>query len=127
MQLTRDQPDKRQPFIQSYAEGVFRVSGVRHHGSVLILPETIVAWPVEDMTGLSLDSLAPVFGIEPPIEMLIIGCGGTFARPPAELVQGLRPRGIGIETMATGAACRTYNVLAGESRRIAAALIALRG
>ena len=127
MQLTRDQPDRRQPFVQSYAEGMFRVSGVRHRGSILILPETTLAWPVEDIAGLSLDSLAPLFGVDPSVEMLIIGCGRTFARPPSELMQGLRSRGIGIETMDTGAACRTYNVLAGESRRVAAALIVLPG
>jgi uncharacterized protein len=62
---------------------------------------------------------------EPAAELLIIGCGARFAAPPKGLRQDLRARGIAVEWMDTGAACRTFNVLLGEDRRAAAAILAV--
>jgi len=59
------------------------------------------------------------------VELLLFGQGARMAPVPPALRQGLREAGIGLEPMDTGAACRTYNVLAAEGRRIAAALIAV--
>ncbi len=70
-------------------------------------------------------SLEPIRAAEPAVEILMLGCGGRFAMVPAELRQALRAEGIALEAMDTGAACRTYNVLLAEDRRVAAALIAL--
>ena len=57
--------------------------------------------------------------------MLLIGCGARIAPLPKAVRDGLREAGIGADTMDTGAACRTFNILVSEGRRVAAALIAL--
>jgi len=59
------------------------------------------------------------------LDVLLVGCGPRFLPPPAGLVRALRESGIGLEWMDTGAACRTFNVLLAEERRVAAALIAV--
>ena len=58
-------------------------------------------------------------------ELVLLGCGVEMALPDPALRAALRERGILLETMASGAACRTYNVLMGEERQVAAALIAV--
>ena len=67
-----------------------------------------------------------MFAAQPPIEILLIGSGGAFEMAPAALTQALSARSIALESMDTGAACRTYNVLMAEDRRVAAALIPAR-
>jgi uncharacterized protein len=63
----------------------------------------------------------------PVPDILVVGTGATFALFPPELRQAVRAWGVVVEAMATPAACRTYNVLLAEERRVAAALIALPG
>ena len=72
-----------------------------------------------------LESLAPIVAAAPAVELLILGLGPRFLPVPAALRQALKDQGIALEAMDTGAACRTYNVLLAEDRRVAAALIAL--
>jgi len=124
MDITPDIPQDRQ-VIESYGEGRFRISGRAHQGSVLVFPDRTLAWPVAAMDALTMDALAEVVAARPPVEILLIGCGPKLALLPGPLRQALRAQGIGCDTMDTGAACRTYNVLLAESRRVAAALIAL--
>jgi uncharacterized protein len=69
--------------------------------------------------------MAPVVEADPAVELLILGCGPSFAQAPLHLRDALRAHGIVVEAMATPAACRTYNVLLAEDRRVAAALIAI--
>ena len=111
--------------IQGYDEGGFRIAGTRHAGSVLVLPEQTLAWPVAAPEEVTAESLAPVRTADPAIEILVLGCGARFVPVPARLRAALRADGIVVEAMATGAACRTYNLLLAENRRVAAALIAL--
>ena len=111
--------------IQDYGGGGFRIGGGRHEGSVLVFPTRTLAWPVSAMAELTLDSLAPVTAPEVDVKILLIGCGREMALPAADLRHALAGRGIAVETMETGAACRTFNVLVGEERAVAAALIAL--
>ncbi len=124
MEITPEIPQDRQ-VIESYGEGRFRISGRAYTGSVLVFPDRTLAWPVASMPDLSMDALADVVAAAPPVEILLIGCGAKLALLPGPLRQALREHGIGCDTMDTGAACRTYNVLLAESRRVAAALIAL--
>ena len=123
MELTRITVEGRQ-LIQAYRGGGFTIAGVRHAGSVLVLPERTLPWAVCDLPGLTVESLAPITET-PEVEILILGCGPRFALPSAELRQAVRAHGIVIEAMDTRAACRTFNVLLAEDRRVAAALIAL--
>jgi uncharacterized protein len=111
--------------IQGYGEGRFRVGGRVYEGSVLVFPQAVMSWPVADLAGLTLDSLAAVAAHAPRIEILLVGCGRRMAPLAPALRQSLRVQGIVVDTMDTGAACRTYNVLMSEERRVAAALMAV--
>jgi uncharacterized protein len=116
---------ENQQVIESYGAGRFRVSGVDYAGSVLVFPNNTVPWAVERMDGLSADSFAPIIAAEPPVEILLLGCGASLQFLTLDLRSALRNHKVGCDVMDTGAACRTYNVLIAESRRVAAALIAL--
>ena len=112
-------------FIQAYGNGGFRVSGVSFDGSVLILPGRTVAWTVNSASDLTLGDLSAVVEASDEIEILLVGGGRSLVPVSDELRQSLRDAGIVVDTMDTGAACRTYSVLSGEDRRVAAALIAV--
>ena len=124
MDITPAVPAGRQ-LIESYRPGGFRIAGVQHEGSVLVLPERTLRWPVAAPAEITVASLAPITAAAPPVDLLILGLGPRFGLVAPELRAALRGQGIAIEAMATDAACRTYNVLLTEDRRVAAALIAL--
>jgi uncharacterized protein len=126
MDLTPLVPQGRQ-IIESYGDGRFRITGAVHQGSVLVFPDKTVAWPVGEITALTEESLASVAaaGDAGTIDLLLIGCGPRMTLIPAKLRAALRSHGVVIEPMDTGAAARTYNVLAAEGRKVAAALIAV--
>ena len=126
MDLTPLIPAGRQ-IVESYGSGRFRVSGHLFEGSILVMPDRTAAWPVADAGAVTLQDLAAVVeaGRSGTIDLLLIGCGPRMAPIPADLRRALRDAGVVIEPMDTGAACRTYNVLMAEGRRIAAALIAI--
>jgi uncharacterized protein len=111
--------------IEAYGGGGFRVAGRVHRGSVIVLPESTLAWGVADAVAITVDSLAPAVSADPPAEVVLIGCGSRFVPPVREIRASLREIGVALEWMDTGAACRTFNVLLAEERRIAAALIAV--
>jgi uncharacterized protein len=107
--------------IESYGRNSFHVSGVAYEGAILILPETTLAWAVGSLAEISLDSLAPLYGRG--VEILLLGCGKVLQPVPGALRAGLKAKGMTVDAMDTGAACRTYNVLLAEERRVAAALL----
>src|SRR5262249_47759050 len=109
MDLTPLIPQGRQ-IVESYGDGRFRVSGVLFEHSILVFAERTIAWRVTDIRSISLESLAPVLaeGESGAVNLLLIGCGPRMAMIPAALRAGLRAKGIVIEPMDTGAACRTY-------------------
>jgi uncharacterized protein len=111
--------------INAYGGGGFRIAGIAHRGSVLVLPERTLPWPVTTMAELTLDSLMPLLEAGALTEILLIGCGAAIAFIPKPLREALRAQHIAVDSMNTGAACRTYNVLLAEDRRVAAALIAV--
>lgn len=112
--------------VESYGGGRFRVSGRVYDGSVLVFPDRTLDWPVTDIADLTLESLTPVLELGGrSVDVLLLGCGTSMALLPAELRSAVRERGVVIEPMDTGAACRTYNVLLAEERHVAAALIAI--
>ena len=111
--------------ISSYGRGLFRTVGVEHRGSLLILPEATLPWDVISAEGLSLDSFAPILRLGPSVGFVLLGTGARQIFPTPEIRAAFTSAGIGLEAMDTGAACRTYNVLLGEERVFAAALIAM--
>jgi uncharacterized protein len=117
--------------IEAYGDGRFRVSGAVHTGSLLLSPQRALPWAVESLAALTareiFESMAPLLepsGVSVP-EILLIGCGPRGGTIPDEARALFRERRIVVEPMDTGAACRTYNVLAAEDRLVAAALIAV--
>lgn len=126
MDLTPLIPSGRQ-IVESYGEGRFRVAGQLHQGAILVFPERTLAWSVASAEQASLENLGPVLAgaREGIVELLLFGQGPRMLLVPAALRQGLKAVGIVVESMDTGAACRTYNVLMAEGRRVAAALIAV--
>ncbi len=122
LEITPSEHEGRQ-FIASYGEGGFQIGGHRHVGAVLVFPEKILPWPIGQTEDVSLASLAAVMQSDPPTELLLFGSGDRQESVSAEILQALGAAGVVIETMDTGAACRTFNVLVAEGRRVAAALI----
>jgi uncharacterized protein len=112
-------------FIDAYGGGGFRIAGESYRGSVLVLPDRTLAWPVVAIADMTRASLAALFEFTPPVEILLVGCGARMALIPPALRQELRAAGLVVDAMDTGAACRTYNVLRAEERRVAAALVAI--
>lgn len=126
MDLTPLIPAGRQ-IVESYGSGRFRVSGHVFESSILVMPDRTAAWPVTDAGAITLPDLAAVAEAARAgtIDLLLVGCGARMAQIPADLRRALRDVGVVTEPMDTGAACRTYNVLMAEGRRVAAALIAI--
>lgn len=120
-ELLRVPPDRQQ--IRSYGPGWFDVSGVRHRGSILVTAERVVALEAETIEAVGEEALEPL--VELGVDLLLLGTGERFAVPPARLLAWLRERKIAFEPMTTPAACRTYNLLLTEERRVAALLLAL--
>jgi uncharacterized protein len=114
------------PSIDAYGHGGFRLAGVRHDGSVLIVQDKARPWPVASMAELTVDSLGAVFAAgRDDVEFLLLGTGPRIALPPRAVRDALARAGLGLEYMDTAAAARLYNVLTSEGRRLAAALIAI--
>src|SRR4051812_35204775 len=126
MDLTPLVPQGRQ-IIESYGDGRFRVTGAVHQGSVLVFPDKTIAWGITESGALTEESLAGIAaaGDAGTVDLLLIGCGPRMTLIPGKLRAALRSHGVVIEPMDTGAAARTYNVLAAEGRKVAAALIAV--
>jgi uncharacterized protein len=112
-------PDRQ--VIQGYGDGRFRISGAGHSGPVIVTIQKVLPWTMTDLSALTLESLAPAR--EAGIDILLLGCGASAALVPSALKQALRKEGISLDAMGTGAACRTFNVLSAEARRVAAALL----
>lgn len=124
MEVTPLLPEGRQ-VVTGYRAGGFVVAGEWQPGSVLLLPTVRFAWSVTRFEELDEAAFAPLFGAGADPEVLVLGTGATFRMIDPRLRQALRQRGTVVECMATQAACRTYNVLLVEDRRVAAALIAI--
>ena len=118
MELTPNLPPGRQ-LIERYGATGFRVSGVVFKGPILVFPDHTVAWEAAAPT---LDGLAPIIAAG-GIELILLGLGRRAAPVAPALRAALKAHGIGVEAMDTGAACRTYNLLLAENRRVAAALL----
>jgi uncharacterized protein len=115
MQLKEIGFSGRRP-IDGYGPGFFRIGGTVVVGGVLLSPGAEIAWG-------GYGDAAALLALAPEIDVLLIGTGAEIAHIPAALKADLEAAGIGVEIMATPPACRTFNVLLAEGRRVAAALI----
>ncbi|MDO8359623.1 MAG: MTH938/NDUFAF3 family protein [Devosia sp.] len=115
----------RAALIDAYGNGGFRFGDMSHRGSLLCLPSGMHAWPVTSPAEITRESLEPLFAVADQIDVLMVGLGADIAGFDKDLRQALRERGLIVEAIATGGAVRTYNILLGENRAVAAALIAV--
>jgi uncharacterized protein len=111
--------------IEAHGNGGFTFAEMSHRGSLLCLPDAIWAWPVTRPEEIDEVSLIRVFAAANGIDTLILGTGAGVWRPPSHLREALRAVGVVLDPMQTGPAIRTYNIMIGERRRVAAALIAV--
>lgn len=126
--MSDDLPLRRLPTpvpIESYGRGGFRFGDMSHRGSLLCLPSGMVAWdpgtpPVFDET-----TLAPIFAEAGSIDVCLLGTGRDLVPISEALRWRFRDARISADPMATGHALRTWNILLGERRRVAAALLAV--
>ena len=114
------------PQIDTYGDGGFRLSTGRHEGSLLILRDEARPWPVRSMAELSPEHFVEIIEAgRGEVEFVLLGAGAANALPPRAVREALQRAGIGLEFMDTATACRTYNILTAEGRKLAAALIAV--
>ena len=116
---------RQPPSIDAWGGGGFRVSGDWRPGSLLIIDDQPRDWAASALAELTPESFAEVFAAEGTVEFVLLGTGLVNALPPRAVRDALKAAGVGLEFMSTEAAARTYNVLASEGRRLAAALIAV--
>lgn len=111
--------------IEAYGNGGFRFAGMSHRGSLLCLPTGMHAWEVRAAPEVTLQSLELVLEAADSIDVLLIGLGRDIAALDRNIRPAMRERQIIVEAVGTGSAVRTYNILLGEQRAVAAALIAV--
>ncbi|MDR2787204.1 MAG: Mth938-like domain-containing protein [Candidatus Accumulibacter sp.] len=103
-------------------EGYVDVNAVRYGRAIVVLPDRLIeAWTVADAGSLALADFEFLAALD--AEIVLLGTGASPRFPPPSLLQPLMRARKGFEAMNTSAVCRTYNVLASEGRRVAAALV----
>lgn len=102
--------------VEGYGPGFFRVGGEAHFGGMLLWEKGRSEWG-------GYDDAAPLLSLVGEIDVIFVGTGAEIAHLPKELRDELEAAGMGVETMNSPAACRTYNVLLSEGRRVALAVL----
>jgi uncharacterized protein len=101
--------------------GWVRVGTTEYRENVMLTPDAVAPWAAEGFDGLTEGSMRALLEANP--EVVLLGTGRSIRFPPPPLSRILAEARVGVEVMDTGAACRTYNILAGEGRRVVAGLI----
>ena len=104
-----------------YGAGYVSVNYARHEKCVLVTPQEVIEWKVPSFDALTAADFGFVADLKP--EIVIFGTGATQRFPRPELARALAAAGVGVEVMDTRAACRTYNILASEGRKVVAAIL----
>jgi uncharacterized protein len=121
MKLT-DETQRGTNVIRAYSETEIRIGeDVVVRNSCIVTADRVQTWTPVRAEAISLTDLAPLFDLNP--EIIVLGTGTMQRFPETSVLGAVLARGIGIEVMTTGAACRTYNILVSEDRKVAAALL----
>jgi len=108
--------------VRAWEPGRIRIGERWLTSHVIVAADTLISdWMPQDSARVTIDDLGPALALNP--ELVIVGAGNRPVSPDIDLMSELAARAIGLEYMQTAAACRTYNVLVHEGRRVAAALI----
>ena len=124
MDFTAIEPGDR-VLIQAYGDGGFRIAGRRIEGAVVVFQDRVIEAGNLRFEDIEPGHLQPLLDAVPRAEILLLGCGKSAGALTSEHRALLMAAGISAEVMDTGAACRTFNLLQGEGRRVAALLIAV--
>ena len=109
-------------FITAYDETSIQINGKNFNSSVIIAPDALdFNWPPTSIDDLQSEHFSKIIEFKP--ELVLLGTGQKLTFPPVEIYAELIQLGIGVDVMDTGAACRTYNILMSEGRRVIAGLI----
>ena len=111
--------------IKGYGDGFFKLNEDEIiEGNIIITQNNVLKWNfLDSFNEINIDSFSQLYNLNENVDILLLGCGNKHLMMPAELQMNLRKKGLNVETMTTGAACRTYNVLLSEGRDVAACLI----
>jgi uncharacterized protein len=121
MQFTLDMGEGAN-FIRSYEKGKITINNTTYHASLIVGPETIISdWSPQKFSDLTMNDLEIIKNLQP--EVVLLGTGAQLHFLPQTMEYLFIQQGIGIEVMTTAAACRTYNVLMAEHRKVIAGLI----
>ena len=107
--------------ITGYGEGYVLVNSQRHESSLIVLPDQVLPWDVAGFEALTAEHFSSLKDLG--AEILLLGTGPKQRFPHPRLTAPLTAAGIGVEVMDLKAACRTYNILVAEERKVAAALL----
>jgi len=107
--------------IHAYGAGYVMINGQRHESSLIVTPERVLPWSVQSFDALKEDDFAAL--VQLGMEIVILGTGPRQRFPHPRLTAALATERIGVEVMDVQAACRTYNILVAEERKVAAALL----
>ncbi len=108
--------------VRAYDRGGVVINEYRHTRSVVVMPKRIIDdWPPQSFAELTADHFTILSELKP--QLVLLGTGNVQHFPDPALYAVLLEQGLGVEVMTTPAACRTYNILASEGRRVAAALL----
>ncbi|MGR3511652.1 MAG: Mth938-like domain-containing protein [Paracoccaceae bacterium] len=104
--------------VEGYGPGFFRIGGTAHPAPLALLPGGVVAWG-------GLEEAAPLLEAAGQVDVILFGMGPEIAHLPPALRDAVEAAGIGAEVMSSPQACRTYNVLLGEGRRVGLAVLSV--
>ena len=108
--------------VTAYGPGFVEINQVRYHGSLVLAPDQPVsAWSAVSFGALRAEDFEPLLSLQP--EVVLLGTGDRQRFPHPRLTRKLADARIGVEVMNTAAACRTYNILMSEGRRVVAAFL----
>ncbi|NLD55048.1 MAG: Xcc1710-like domain-containing protein [Burkholderiaceae bacterium] len=108
--------------VTAYGAGYFEINRIRHQGPLLLMPEgEIQTWPVESFEALAAGDFEALLALQ--AEVVLFGTGPTHRMPHPRLTAPLARAGVGVEVMDSFAACRTFNILKSEGRRVLAVLL----
>jgi uncharacterized protein len=107
--------------FSGYGAGFVAVNAVRYEKCVVVSPRAVLEWSVSGFEALTAADFGFIERLKP--EIVILGTGARQRFPPPALARALAATGVGLEVMDSRAACRTYNILATEGRRVVAAIL----
>ena len=108
-------------YINELRDDAIVVDGQVYPHALTLAENHLASWQVSTVQSLSMQDFSEILALTPDI--VVLGCGRTQAFPPLDIIAAFSQHGIGLEVMTTDAACRTYNVLRSEDRRVVAALL----